>query len=259
MGAFLNPEVASVTLDVFRGMASSGVEVVETLPIEKDKPTVVIGLAGPGFIGSTAMMYIVRNRGFRQRAYLRSQLIPPMMLLIDGKPTHAFRIYSDGKGDLLLITTETLMPAESSWPLSLNLMEWLLDKGATTFISIDGMPSRILPKERIVLGFSNDREDLAEFGIQPTKEGAVSGMNACLLEECLRRGLSWTSLFVPTDLVSTIDFGGSAAVIEILNRMFKLGVDVTPLKRRDEAMREMAERRMKARPRGFLDALRRRR
>ena len=240
-------------------MASRGVEIVETLPIGKDKPTVVTGFAGAGFIGTTAVMYIVRNRGFRQRAYVRSQLIPPMMLLIDGKPTHAFRIYSDEKGDLLLVTSETLIPAESSWPLSLQLMEWLLEKGATTVISIEGMPSRILPKERIVLGFSNDRKDLAKFGVQPTREGAVSGMNACLLQECLRRGLSWTSFFVPTDLVSAIDYGGSVAVIEILNGMFKLGVDVTLLKRRDEMMRKMAERRRKAEPRGFLDFLRRKR
>ncbi len=132
-----------------------------------------------------------------------------------------------------------------------------MDKGATSFISIEGMPSRILPKERIVLGFSNDGKDLAKFGVQPTREGAVSGMNACLLDECLRRSLSWTSLFVPTDLVSTIDYGGSAAIIEILNTMFKLGVDVTPLKRRDEAMRKMAGRSRKAKSRGFLDFLRR--
>ena len=79
-----------------------------------------------------------------------------------------------------------------------------------------------------------------------------------MLEECLRRGLSWTSLFVGTDLISGVDYGGSAAAVEVLNRMFKLGVDVTPLKRRDEMMRQTAERRMKAEPRGFLGALRRR-
>lgn len=240
-------------------MASGGVEIVEILPLKRNRPTVVTGFAGPGFIGGTSIMYIIRNKGFTQRAYVRSQLIPPMMILIDGLPTHAFRIYSGEKEDLLLVTSETLISPENSWPVSLKLMEWLLGKGVETFISIEGMPFRVPARERMVLGFSTDRKDMAQFGVQPTQEGAVSGMNACMLEECLRRGLSWTSLFVPTNLVSLIDYGGSAAVIEVLNRMFKLGVDVTPLKQRDEMLRKMAERRMKAEPRGFLGSLRRKR
>lgn len=239
-------------------MASSIVEIVETLPIKRNKPTVVTGFAGPGFIGSTTMMYIVRNKGLKQRAYVSSQLIPPLMILIEGNLTHAFRIYSDEKEDLLLVTSETLIPSEGLWPISLKLMEWLLDKGAESFISIEGMPSRIPSKERIVLGFSTDRKDLPQFGVQPTKEGAISGMNSCMLEECLRRGISWTSLFVPTNLVSVIDYGGSIAVIEILNKMFKLGVDVTLLKQRDEMARKMAERWMGKERRGFLSSLRRR-
>ena len=77
-----------------------------------------------------------------------------------------------------------------------------------------------------------------------------------MLEECLRYGLSWTSLFVPTSLVSVIDYGGSAAVIDVLNKMFKLGVDVTPLEQRDEMVRRMVERHGKTRARGLLGTLR---
>ena len=256
-GRFLNRQPHQI-----RGcveMASSDVEIVETLTIRKKRSTVVLGFAGSGFIGSTAMMYVVRNRGFKQRAFVRSQLIPPMMLLLDGQPTHALRIYSGEKNDLLFIVSEALISPGNSWPLSKKLMEWLLDKGAAAFVSIEGLPFGIPPGERVVLGFSTDRKDLAQFGVKSTQEGVVSGMNACLLEECLRRGLSWTSLFVGTDLISGVDYGGSAAAVEVLNRMFKLGVDVTPLKRRDEMMRQTAKRRMKAEPRGFLGALRRRR
>jgi len=240
-------------------VVSSRIDIVETIPLERGRPTVVMGFAGPGFIGSTALMYIARSKELRQRAYVRSQLLPPMMLLINGRPTPSFRIYSGERDDLLLVTSEALIPAESSWPLSLKLMKWLEDKGAKKFIAIEGLPSRALPRERVVLGFSTDGEDLSKFGVPPTKEGAISGMNACILEECLRRRLSWTSLFVPTSLVSVIDFGGSAAVIEVLNRMFKLGVDASPLKQRAETMQKMAERQMKEEPRGFLGGLRKRR
>jgi len=45
------------------------VEIVETLPVKKGVPAVIFGFAGPGFIGNTAVMYVVRNKGFRQRAH----------------------------------------------------------------------------------------------------------------------------------------------------------------------------------------------
>lgn len=239
-------------------MAKDRVEIVETAPIRKKPSTAVAGFAGPGFIGSTAVMYIVRDRGLKQLAYVRSQLIPPMMLLIDGRPTNAFRIYAGEREDQLLMVSEALIPSEGSWIIGTELMEWLTDKGASALVSIEGLPFGPPSGERIVLGFSTRRKDLADFGVQPTQEGVISGVNACLLDECLRRGLSWTSLFVGTNVVSGIDYGGSAAVIEVLNKMFGLGVDVTPLKQRDEMMRKMTERRMRGEPGGFLGSLRRR-
>lgn len=180
-----------------------------------------------------------------------------MILLIDGRPTQAFRIYSHDKDDLLLITNATLMAAENSWPIGLKLMEWLLGKGTSAFISIEALPFTASFKERMVLGFSTDRKDLNQFGVKPTREGSVSGISACMLEECIKCDLSWTSLLVPTNQVSTVDYGGAVAVIEVLNRMFKLGVDATPLKQRDEMMRKMVESRMKGERRGFLSSLRR--
>lgn len=240
-------------------MAGGSVEIVETAPFREEKTTVVTGFAGPGFIGSTAIMYIVRNRGLRQRAYVRTQLVPPMMLLIDGQPEHALRIYSGEKEGPLMIVSEALMSGESCWILGEKLMEWLLEKGASTFVSIEALPYSPMSMERAVSGFSTHRRDLHNFGVQTIREGVVSGMSACLLEDCLGRGLSWTSLFVGTNIISGIDYGGTAAVIEVLNKMFGLVVDVAPLKQRGEMIRQMAERRTKAESGGFLRALRRRR
>jgi len=243
---------------VFEEMASIDVEIVETLPIEKGKSTVITGFAGPGFIGGTTVMYVVRNKNFVQRAHVRSQLIPPMILLIEGRPIQGFRIYSHDKEDLIFITNATLMATENSWPLGQKLMEWLIGKGASSFISIEALPFGAPQTERTVLGFSTHRKDLDQFGVQPAMEASVSGISACMLEECMRRNLSWTSLFVPTSLVSAVDYGGAAAAIEVLNKMFKLGVDTAPLKQSDEMMRQMLKRRIKGERRGFLDSLRRR-
>ena len=245
-------------MDVFREMTSIDVEIVETQPIKKGKPTVIIGFAGPGFIGGTAVMFMARNKNFVQRAHVRSQLISPMILLIDGQLTSDFRIYSHDNGDLLFITNTTLIASENSWPISHKLLEWFLSKGASSFISIEPLPFGAGTKERPILCFSTHRKDMDQFGVQTAREGSIAGISACMLEECVRRDIPWTSLFVPTTQVSTIDYGGAAAVIEVLNKMFKLGVDVAPLKQRDEAMRRMMEMRVKGERRGLLDSLRRR-
>ena len=243
---------------MFRGMASIDVEIVETQPMKKGKPTVILGFAGPGFIGGTAVMFVARNKNLVQRAHVRSQVIPPMILLIDGQITPDFRIYSHDDEDLLFITNTTMVASENAWPIGQKLLEWFLSKGASSFISIEPLPFGTGTKERPLLGFSTHRKDLSKFGVQPAREGSVAGISACMLDECVKRDIPWTSLFVPTTQVSTVDYGGAAAVIEVLNKMFKLGVDVTLLKQRDEMMRRVFESRMKGERRGLLDSLRRR-
>ena len=104
---------------------SEHVNVVEVSPVKSKNPVVVIGLSGPGFIGNTALMFIARTKRMKLRAHIQSHLIPPMMLIIEGKPTHSFRVYGDDKDELLFILTESLIPADSAWPIGIKLMEWL--------------------------------------------------------------------------------------------------------------------------------------
>ncbi|MEM3006328.1 MAG: PAC2 family protein, partial [Candidatus Bathyarchaeia archaeon] len=164
------------------------VEVVETLPLEKGKYTVFLGFAGFGMIGSTAAMYIVRSRGFIERGYVRSKLISPMMILIDGRPRPPFRIYGGDEG-LVFIVSEAFLTTESSWSLGLGVMEWLSKKGVKEIVSMEGVLSGA--RERVIMGFSTG--DLSRLNVRPTQAGMISGINACFLDESLRRGIPWTS------------------------------------------------------------------
>lgn len=238
---------------------SGNVEVIEVSPLKKSTPTVITGFTGPGFIGNTALMYIVRTKGFQLRAQIRSHLLPPMMLLINGKPTPSFRIYGGERDELLFVISESLIAAENAWPIGIRLMEWLKDKDVKEIISIEGMPFRTSTDERLVLSYSTTSRELSQYGTKPTMEGGVSGLNAVILDESIKYSLPWISLFIPTPIVSGIDYGGAAAIIEVLNKMFKLGVDVTPLWKTDEARRQIVERSRRGEKRGLLDSLRKRR
>lgn len=253
-GDFLNPAP-----QFYPGIhMSDKVDIVEVSPVKKNKPTVIIGFTGPGYIGNTALMYVVRIKGFTQRAHVKSHLIPPMMLLIGGTPTPVFRIYGDDKDELLFVMSEALIAPENAWAIGLKVMEWLKEKGVRKIISIEGMPFGPVGDKRPIFGYSTPKTNLTKYGVQPTVEGGVSGINAVMLEESMNEGISWVTLFVPTAQAQTIDYGGAAAAIEVLNKMFKLGVDTAPLKKSDDIRRQMMERAAKGGQKGFLDSLRRR-
>lgn len=238
---------------------SRDVEIIEISPVKRKKYTVITGFTGSGFIGNTALMYVVRNKRFKMRAQVRSELIPPMMLIIDGEPVPVFRIYSDDKDELLFVMSEALIIADNTWLIGIRLMEWLREKGVKEIVSIEGMPFGTTSEKRLVFGFSLPERNLASYDVRATREGGVSGLNAVMLEESMKERIPWVTIFVPTPHSQTIDYGGAAVVIEVLNKMFKLGVDPAPLKRSADMRRQMQERLRGEEKRGFLDSLRRRR
>ena len=238
---------------------SSRVDIVEISPVKKSSPIVVTGFTGPGFIGNTALLYVARQQGFIQRAQVRSHLIPPMLLLLEGKPTPVFRIYGDQKNEVLLVVSEALINAENAWPIGIKLMEWLRGKGVKEIISIEGMPFATPEGERPIFGFSTSGRDFSRDGVRPTSEGGISGINAVLLDEAMKHNVPWTTLLVPTGYAQAIDYGGAADLIEALNRMLKLGVDTSPLRQSDGLRRRAVERARGGEQRGLLGGFRRRR
>jgi predicted ATP-grasp superfamily ATP-dependent carboligase len=137
-------------------------------------------------------------------------------------------------------------------------MEWLLENGAKDFVCIEAMPMPQQLKENPVYGFSIPERELIKFGARPLTEGGVSGLNAVLMEEALKRDLPWTTLLIPTSFISSIDYAGATSVISVLNKMYKLGVDITPLKRSIEMREEISKKARVEEKRGLLSSLRRR-
>jgi uncharacterized protein len=230
----------------------------EINPLKKTRPSVIFAFTGAGFIGNTALMYITRTKNFELKAEVRSKLLPPTILLMEGKPVHPFRIYGDSKDELLVVISETPVSGDSSWDIGARLMEWLLENGAKDFVCIEAMPIPQQLKENPVFGFSIPDRELIKFGARPLTEGGVSGLNAVLMEEALKHDLPWTALLIPTSLVSSIDYQGVISIISVLNKMYKLGVDITPLKRNIEMRQEISQKAGTEEKRGILSSLRRR-
>ena len=217
-------------------MSLKAVEIIETSPIKKGDYKILLGFAGAGFIGNNATMYAIRSKGFKQVAHLKSNHIPPMTLIVNGNPMQSFRVYLDENDGIIFVVTESLIPNEGCRPIARELLEWLKLKGAKEIYSIEGLPFSNVSSEIKALVYSN-KIDLMKLGYPSLKEGALSGVTSCIMDQCLEEGFPFACFFVPTIKLTSIDYTGSVNAIDILNKLFKLGVDPSPLKEVDQSKR----------------------
>jgi predicted ATP-grasp superfamily ATP-dependent carboligase len=223
-------------------MSAQPVEIKEIRPLENGGYKAVFGLAGAGFIGNTSTMFAARSKTYRQIAWVKSNYIPPMTLITNGAPMQSFRIHFDESEKIIFVITESLVPAEGCWPIAEALTTWLKGKGVVEMYSIDGLPFANSPAGMKAFTYSS-RIDISNLGFPALKEGALSGINSCILEECAEKGYPYASIFIPTNKLTSIDYSGSADAVDVMNRFFKLGVDPSPLRGTDEAQKKMAEQR----------------
>lgn len=208
-------------------MKGKTVSIVERGKVEVEKPMAITGFSGPGLVASTAAMWIVRGFNMREAAYLKTRLIPPVKVIVGNELKPSFRFYVDGRGSLLIVVNEGAIPSEAFWPISEAIMEWLSDKGVREVISLAGIPVAVRLKERRVYGYSTDRRRMGNFqrhGIYPLVDGVIAGINAGVLDECVRRKIPWTTIITHTAQMTTIDFEAAAAVVDALNKVFGFNI-----------------------------------
>ncbi len=221
-------------------MPDHQVEIKEVKLLEKKEYKAILGFAGAGFIGNTATMFIARSKGFPQVAYIKSNHVPPMTLITNGTPMPSFRMHLDESTNTLLIITESLIPSEGCWAIAKELLKWLKAKGVQEIYSVDGLPFSAVSSEIKAMTFSH-KIDFSKYSFPGVREGAISGINSCMLEECVEKDYQYACIFIPTNKLTSIDYAGSADAIDVMNQIFKFGVDPSPLRGSDEAQRKIAE------------------
>jgi len=230
----------------------SSVEIVELSEIPVKKRTVVTGFAGAGFIGNTALMYAARSKGYRQVGHLQGDVMPPMMILSEGRPAHSFRVYTDAPDENMFLVTESMVQGDHAWAIGRALMGWLKEKGLKEILSLEGFPFA----QKGLYGFTTGARNLQAVGVQPISDGAVSGVNAALLDEAIRGGVDWTTVYIPTRLIGGVDYQGAVDAVQALNTILGLGVDTEQLRTTSEAITKATEAQRKQRQRGgFLDRI----
>jgi len=190
---------------------------------------VLMGFPGSGLVGTIALQYMVDQMEFELIGSMTSRFFPPLAMMNRGIINDPVRLYAkkNEKYNLAAIVADIPIAPPICYEISNGIMDWLAPYQPREVITIAGIVTN--EPEKRVFGVTTTAEALPRIAditlVLPI--GSISGIASSILTECKIRGINGYGLLGET--VNAPDPRASAATIEVLNRMYDLGLDVQPL------------------------------
>lgn len=207
----------------------------------------LFGFPDVGLVGVIAASHMIEELNLAEVAQVESRLLPPLIVLHEGLPHSAIRVF--GNHEVLLVVSETPVPADMVYPVADALIEWGRQKKVRMMISLSGIPvqERQDLKELKVFAASSSAEVLTAVkakSIDVLMEGYMVGPQAVMLMRCAQIGLPATALLAQCFL-NYPDPEAAAEVLKSLAKVTGIGVDVAKLLEKGEEIRLKARDVMK--------------
>jgi len=209
---------------------------------------VICGLPDVGLVGTIAASHLISKLNLAEIAYVRSALLPPIIMLEGGLPKSPIRIF--GNEDLMVLSSEIAIPSSSVYSTMESLINWIWTKKAGMVFTLGGLPipnRHEIDKPKVFGAASNENllKILNEKKIQVIQRGFLVGPQALVLSFCNERNIPAIALLAES-FYNYPDPEASSAVIQALNRMIDMEIDVSELIEKGEevrlAMRDMMRR-----------------
>jgi len=209
---------------------------------------IIFGLPDVGLVGTIAASHLISKLNLKEVAYLRSDLLPPVIMLEKGLPRSPIRMF--GNEDLLVLSSEIAIPSSSVYSIIESLVDWVWRKKAEKVFTLGGLPipNRHEIEKPKVFGAASDEDLLKMFdekGIKVIQRGFLVGPQALILSFCAERNIPAMALLAES-FYNYPDPEASSMVIQALNRIIDMEIDVSELIEKGEevrlAMRDMMRR-----------------
>ncbi|MHC1635203.1 MAG: proteasome assembly chaperone family protein [Candidatus Methanospirareceae archaeon] len=215
------------------------INIVEEREMEYKKPVVIEGLPDVGLVGTIAASYIVEKMKYEEIGYIESDLLPPVMVIHEGKLKSPLRVYGDE--EVIVILSEIGVPLRLIYPLTRELVEWFKKIDTSLVISISGLPveNRMDLSEVKVFGVGNTEEAIRELKdkeVEVMEEGFIVGTYAIMLKECYKENLKAISL-LPQCYPVYPDPGAAASAINFIGKFLGKNIDVKELLEKAEEVK----------------------
>ncbi len=224
-------------------LGSPEAQVVQTREIDMKQPLLVCCFPSAGVVGTIAAQTLIEKFEMKEVAHVRSRHMPSAAVFQDGRLRHPFRIYGHEEKNLLVVTAELPVADEGLYVVSSALLDWGTTVGVKETVILDGIPVQGIPANRKVL-FAAEEEKISELEEDDTMEiltkGIITGIAGSILSETLCREMVGFALLTPA-IAMVPDPEGAIQLLEALNRLYKVGVDVTELKESATEIRRKME------------------
>ena len=186
---------------------------------------VLLGFPGSGLVGTIALQYMVDQLGFEQIGSITSRYFPPLAMMNKGIINDPVRIYQ--KNDISAVVADIPIHPTICYEISNTMIEWIAKTKPREVLTIAGIITN--EPEKRVFGVATTPDALPRIQehtlLLPI--GSISGIASSILTECKIRGITGLGLLGET--VNAPDPRASAATIEVLNKLYNLGLDTQPL------------------------------
>ena len=207
-----------------------------------DRPILIEGYPGVGLVGHIAANFLAKELGMEMIGYVESPFIPPMALILEGKPNPPLRFY--GKGNIIVAVADIYVAPTLVNEIVRELTAYLKERNAEKVISLGGIGIGFFKEQMDVWGVGAREElnrELEEKGVKLLQYGSIMGMSGRLLLEASRSNLDAYVLLGET-FGDRPDPKAAANVIEALKKLVPLEVSTEPLLQEARAIEEQLRR-----------------
>jgi uncharacterized protein len=190
-----------------------------------ENAAVMMGFPGSGLVGTIALQYMVEQLEFELIGTMTSKFFPPLAMMNKGVINDPVRIYI--KNDIAAVVADIPIHPMICYEIANGLLDWLAPFRPKEVVTIAGIITN--EPEKRVFGVATTTDALTKIQeitlVLPI--GSISGIASSILTECKIRGIPGYGLLGET--VNAPDPRSAAATIEVLKKMYNLGLDVQPL------------------------------
>ncbi len=191
--------------------------------------TLIDAFPGAGLVGPMAGSYIIEKLKMEYIGYIDSDTFPPIAAIHYSVPMFPARLYKDDKYKLVIAMSEFLIPADSVYALSMELLAFVRKNGLSKVISISGMPSA--KPSGIPYVTSPDITVLkkaGKAGIKSINEGVVAGVGAVLMTNSQQFNVESMNILVEVNPQIMDPKYAETALIGI-NKIIDINIDLKDL------------------------------
>jgi uncharacterized protein len=210
-------------------------------PLKNEGSSVLMGFPGSGLVGSIALQYMVDQLEFEQIGSMNSKYFPPLAMMTKGVINVPVRFYE--RDSITAIVADIPIHPMICYEVANGIMDWLMPFKLKEVVTIAGIITNEPEKRVFGVATTDDALPRIQDATQILPIGSISGIASSILTECKIRNIAAYGLLGET--INAPDPRASAATIDVLNKMYSLGLDTKPLLDQAEeiesAMHKLAE------------------